>query len=178
MSSEAELRARERLARHWAEAETAIQAYVFSAIGRFHEAEEVVQQVAMTVVRRFDEYDDARPFIAWALWLAKSRIADHYRQQSRARRRLPEEVLDRIAVVLAEQAPERSARQEALEVCLDRLGDKAQRLVRLRYLQEESLEMVAKSIGSTPGSVRVLLSRARRVLAECIQARLAREVRS
>jgi RNA polymerase sigma-70 factor (ECF subfamily) len=178
MSSEHEIQTRERLARHWGEAEASVQAFVFSAINRFHEAEEVVQQVALTVVRRFDEYDENRPFIAWALWLAKSRIADYYRARARGRRHVSDEVLDQIAQVLVQHLPERSARQEALETCIGKLSEKSQRMIRLRYLEEASMETVARSVGSTEGSVRVLLSRARKALAECIQGRIAREVRT
>ena len=32
----------------------------------FADAEDVVQKVALTVARRFDEYDNERPFQAWA----------------------------------------------------------------------------------------------------------------
>ncbi|MDF1852425.1 MAG: sigma factor [Verrucomicrobiales bacterium] len=79
MTDSAELEARERLARLWIEAEPAVRAFVFASISRFSDAEDVVQKVALTVARRFDEYDGERSFEAWAIWLAKSRVIDHYR---------------------------------------------------------------------------------------------------
>jgi RNA polymerase sigma-70 factor (ECF subfamily) len=78
---EYEIDVRERLTRLWLKAEPSVQAFVFAAVNDVNDEEDVVQQVALTVARRFDEYDGMRPFIAWALWLAKSRIADHYRKQ-------------------------------------------------------------------------------------------------
>ena len=75
---------RERLSRLWMHAEPAVNAYVFAAVQRFQDAEDVVQQVALAAARRFEEYDDTRPFVAWVLWLAKSKIIDHYRAQVRA----------------------------------------------------------------------------------------------
>ena len=74
---------RERLSRLWMQAEPSVNAYVFAAVQRFEDAEDVVQQVALTAARRFEEYDDSRPFVAWVLWLAKSKIIDHYRVQGR-----------------------------------------------------------------------------------------------
>lgn len=178
MTDERELQARERLARHWSEAEPSVHAFVFAAINRYHEAEEVVQQVALTVVRRFDEYDETRPFIAWALWLAKSRIADHYRQRSRQRRTCSDEVLDHMADVLVQRQPEGASKQEALEHCLDGLSDKSRRLIQLRYLDDQPVADVAEAIGSTEGSVRVMLCRIRQALAQCIRTRLGQEVSS
>jgi RNA polymerase sigma-70 factor, ECF subfamily len=177
MNQEHEIAARERLARLWGEAESAVQAYVFSAVSDFHDAEDVVQQVALTVARRFDEYDPARPFVAWTLWLAKSRIIDHYRQCERRQRIFSDTVLDQVAAVLVQRQPERSARQAALEICLEKLPVKSRHLLELRYLEENSIESVAASIGSTGGAVRVMLFRVRDVLADCIQTQLAREAR-
>ena len=85
VNHESEIDERERLTRLWLEAEPSVQAYIFSAIRCAYDAEGVVQQIALTVARRFDEYDGARPFVAWALWLTKSHIADHYRKQGRER---------------------------------------------------------------------------------------------
>jgi RNA polymerase sigma-70 factor, ECF subfamily len=157
MKQEREMETRQRLARLWGEAEASVQAFVFSAVSGFQDAEDVVQQVALTVAQRFDEYDESRPFVAWALWLAKSRIADHYRTQGRDRRVFSETVLDQIAAVLVQRQPERSARHEALEQCIEKLPDKSRRLLELRYLEEGSIESVARTIDSTAGAVRVML---------------------
>lgn len=175
MTDNREIQARERLAKHWSEAEPSVHAFVFASINRYHEAEEVVQQVALTVVRRFDEYDEGRPFIAWALWLAKSRIADHYRQRSRQRRMCSDAVMDQVADILVQRQPETSLRQEALEHCLDGLSDKSRRLIHLRYLDDQPVAGVAEAVGSTEGSIRVMLCRIRQALAECIRTRLGQE---
>ncbi len=60
MNQQHEIETREHLARLWNQAESAVQAYVFSAVSGFQDAEDVVQQVAMTVARRFNEYDESR----------------------------------------------------------------------------------------------------------------------
>jgi RNA polymerase sigma-70 factor (ECF subfamily) len=148
---------------------------VFSAVPHFADAADVVQQVALTVTRRFEEYDDRRPFVAWALWLAKSRIADHWRKAGRSRVVFSDEVLDRMADALVERQPERSARQEALEHCIGKLPAKSRKLLDLRYTEELPVEQMAQAVGSTPGSVRVLLHRVRSLLAECIELQLAKE---
>lgn len=175
MNHQREIETRERLARLWGETEAAVQAFVFSAVSGFQDAEDVVQQVALTVARRFDEYDESRPFVAWALWLAKSRVVDHYRNRQRQQRIFPEAVLDQVAAVLVQRQPDRQARQAAMEHCIGKLPEKSRRLLELRYLEDNSIDFVANSINSTRGAVRVMLFRLRNTLASCIQAQLARE---
>ena len=166
---------REEFAQNWLEAEPSVSAYVFASISGFHDAEDVVQRIAQELARRFDEYDSGRPFVAWALWISKSRVIDFYRAQGRAQVVFSDELLGRLADTIASQADGRSRRREALEACLDELPPRSRRLLDLRYVEELSAEETAREIGSTSGSVRVLLSRVRTVLAGCIERRIATE---
>jgi RNA polymerase sigma-70 factor, ECF subfamily len=166
---------REEFAHHWLDAEPSVSAYVFASVNGFHDAEDVVQRIAQELARRFNEYDSSRPFLGWALWIAKSRVIDFYRTQSRTRVVFSDELLGQLADTIAKQADGRSDRREALEACLDELPTRSRRLLDLRYVEEQSVADMAREIGSTLGSVRVLLSRVRTVLASCIERRLAME---
>ncbi len=170
-----EIELRERLTRLWREAEPSVQAYVYAAVSRVHDAEDVLQQIAMTVARRFDEYDPNRPFVAWVLWLAKSRVIDFYRKQEREKLVFSEALLEKLAGALVERQPERTARHEALELCLDKLPEKSRQLLELRYENDSTMEGVADAIQSTAAAVRVMLFRIRNLLAECVQSELSRE---
>ena len=174
MNHEDEIDARVQLTRHWLEAEPSVQAFVFAAVSRVQDAEDVVQQVALTVARRFEEYDGSRPFVAWALWLAKSRITDYYRKQGRERLVFSEALMDQLAEVLVQQQPERTARQEALERCLEKLPEKSRQLLALRYEDDAPMERVAEAIESSAGAVRVMLFRIRNLVADCVNNELSR----
>ncbi len=178
MNHEDAIQARERLARLWLDAEPVVRAYVGAAVRGYFDAQDVTQQVALTVARRFDEYDGSRPFVAWALWLAKSRIADHCRKQGRERLVFSDSLLDQLAEALVERQPKVAARQAALERCLEKLPEKSRRMLNLRYAEETPVEEVAKALQSTPGSVRVMLFRIRNLLAQCIESEIAKEVRT
>lgn len=168
-------RKREEFTQFWLKAEPSVSAYVFASISKFHDAEDVVQRIAQELARRFDEYQPDRPFLGWALWIAKSRVIDFYRKQGRNQLVLSPELLKRLANTISQQAEARSHRREALESCLDELPNKSRRLLDLRYVDELSAAEIAREVGSTSGSVRVLLSRVRTALADCIQRRLASE---
>ena len=175
MNAESEISSRERLAKYWGESERSVHAYIFSAVGDFHDAQDVLQQVAMTVARHFDEYDETRPFVAWALWLAKFKIIDYYRKRTRDRLVYSEKVLDQIADEIVQQQPGRSARLVALEHCVAKLPAKSRKMIELRYFEEIPVEAVAETMHSTGGSVRVMLFRIRELLANCIRAQLTQE---
>ncbi|MCR9197753.1 MAG: sigma-70 family RNA polymerase sigma factor [Planctomycetaceae bacterium] len=166
---------REQFARCWLEVEPAVSAYVFASVSGFHDAEDVIQKIATELARRFDEYDSARPFVGWAMWIAKSRVIDFYRTQGRSRLVFSEGLLSRLAETMAEQANERSERREALQTCLEQLPDKSRHLLDLRYVEERSAAETAQQVNSTDGSVRVALTRIRSQLAECIRRRLTAE---
>ena len=166
---------REEFTQCWLEAEPSVSAYVCASISGFHDAEDVVQRIAQELARRFDEYDASRPFVGWALWIAKSRVIDFFRAQDRARLVFSDELLGQLANTIARQADGRSHRREALEACLDELPPKSRRLLDLRYVEELSADEMAQEIRSTSGSVRVLLSRVRTALANCIERCLAME---
>ena len=170
-----ETRKRERFAALWLQAEPSISAYVSASVRGYHDAEDVVQRIAAELARRFDEYDAARPFVGWAMWIAKSRVIDFYRTQGRSRLIFSEGLLTRLAETMAEQATERSERREALQTCLEQLPDKSRHLLDLRYVEERSAAETARQVNSTDGSVRVALTRIRSQLAECIQRRLTAE---
>jgi RNA polymerase sigma-70 factor, ECF subfamily len=166
---------REEFTHRWLEAEPSVSAYVFASIAGFHDAEDVVQRVAQELARRFDEFDSGRPFVGWALWIAKSRVIDYYRAQGRSRVVFSDELLSQLADTIVNQADGRSQRREALEACLEELPSRSRRLLDLQYVEERSAAEIAQETGSTSGSVRVLLSRVRTALAVCIERRLALE---
>jgi len=178
VNHEDEIHARERLTLLWLDAEPAVRAFVGAAVRGFHDAQDVTQQVALTVARRFDEYDGSRPFVAWALWLAKSRIVDHYRKQGRERLVFSETLMDQLADALVMRQPQIAMRQAALERCLEKLPAKSRRMLQLRYAEETSVEEIATEVASSSGSVRVILFRIRNLLSQCIESELLKDART
>lgn len=175
MSSDREIEIRERLTRYWLAAEPAVRAFVAAGVRSIPDREDVLQQVALTVARRFEEFDADRSFLAWVLWLAKSRIADFYRSQGRQRVFVSERILDLVADQLIQKQAAISPRRAALDDCLQKLPERSRKLIQLRYADGFSIDQIANAVQSTPGSVRVTLFRIRDALAVCIRRQLAAE---
>jgi len=175
MTDSSEIEVRERLTGLWLQAEPAVRAFVFASISSFADAEDVVQKVALTVARRFEEYDSGRSFQAWALWLAKSRVFDHYRVKGREKLVFSETLLDGLAESLVSRQAEQSGREVALERCIEKLPDKSRLLLSLRYEDGASMQEMAKSLNSSAESMRVMLHRIRNLLGDCIKSELRKE---
>jgi RNA polymerase sigma-70 factor (ECF subfamily) len=168
---------RRQFARLWSESEKSVQAYVFSMVPSFHDAEDVIQQVAEAAAIHFDEYDPQRPFVAWVIGKAKYRILDHFRKAGRDRHVFVDALADVLAEPRIASSSQANDRAEALEHCLKELPERSRQLLDLRYVDGMNPMQIASQVDLTIGSVRVSLHRIRNLLAECISRRLRTEPR-
>jgi len=170
---------RRRFAGLWGRTEMSVQAFVFSLVPSFHDAEDLLQQIAEESAERFDEFDETRgSFEAWVILRARRRIIDHFRKKRRDRHVFDDAIIQRVADLHIQRAGSSDSRTEALEHCIDQLPDKSRRLLEARYVDDRTPAEIADESGSTAGSIRVQLHRVRDVLADCIRRYLAREFRS
>ncbi len=165
----------DRFLRAWTQAQPAIAGYVAAVVQDAHAADDVLQNVAVAALRRFPEYDASRPFIAWAMGIAKIEILTARRDQGRTAARFRDATIDALAAAWEESLGETEARQQALGECLRQLVGRNRELVTLRYHQDLPLEEIAARLRMTSVAVRVALSRLRSALHSCIQRRLAAE---
>jgi RNA polymerase sigma-70 factor, ECF subfamily len=166
---------REELARLWRETEPTVAAYVFAAVSQFQEAEDIVQQVALTVARRFSEYDRERSFVAWTLWIAKSRIIDFYRKRDREKRFFSDHLLEKLADTFSSSSIVPNEKRVALEKCIDRLPEKSRQMLQLRYADGKKIGQVASVLQKSAGVIRMTLYRIRNLLADCVRIETAKE---
>ena len=113
-----------------------------------------------------------RPFVAWAIGVAKREVLMARRHHARSFLSYQADLLERIGEAYEELAPEFEDRSRALRECLRRVKGRAGELLRLRY--EESLKpnAIATRVGIAVVAVRVMLSRTRATLRECIERKL------
>lgn len=156
------------LARLWISVQPAALAYICSCVDKHSDAEDILQTVAQDVVVKYSQYDPSRPFVGWVLWLAKFRVIDYYRKAGRDRHRFGDEVLDRLAHRIEAMQPEASDRQEALSQCMEKLSPKSLKILEMRYSDNLAAQQVAERLGTTAGTIRVALTRIRKVLQRCV----------
>ncbi|EAQ80818.1 sigma-70 family RNA polymerase sigma factor [Blastopirellula marina] len=165
---------REQLARRWVEAQPSVLAFLISMTPQFSDAEDLLQEVAAEVAIRFDEYDPTKPFLHWALWVSKIKIADFYRSQKRDKLIFAGEAIDALAAACTRVQDLISEEQQALDECLKRTVGRGRQLLTLRYGEDLKPQEIAARLGMTALSVRVTLSRTRSALSDCVRRRIAR----
>ena len=162
----------EQFTRRWTEAQPIVAGYINAVVADFQEAEDLLQNVAVILLRKFPEYDAQRPFVAWAIGIAKREVLMARRHHARNFLCYQADLLERISEAYQELAPEFEDRSRALRDCLRSVKGRAGELLRLRY--EESLKpnSIAARVSMAVVAVRVMLSRTRATLRECIERKL------
>jgi RNA polymerase sigma-70 factor, ECF subfamily len=159
----------ERFMRLWISTQPAVANYVHALVRDHGSARDVLQETALVIFRRFGEYDGTRPFIAWALGIARFQVIGMRRDAARSLVIFDDEVMEKLADSWADLAPVVSDRSVALESCIDRLAGHARQLIRLRYFDDLNAEQIAHRLGGNGASVRVTLQRIRQQLRTCIE---------
>ncbi|WP_437200711.1 sigma-70 family RNA polymerase sigma factor [Planctomicrobium sp. SH664] len=163
-------RSRALLARNWGNVQASLLAFITASAPQFSDAEDLLQEVAVEVAMRFDEYDPGRPFLPWALWIAKIKIADFYRVRQRRQVILMGESMNALAEACVTAHEKLSDEQLAIEKCLSKLTDRSREMLNLRYSEGMSSPEIGARLGMSVRYVRVALSRIRTALTDCAQA--------
>lgn len=164
-----------RFMRLWTAAQPTVSGYVRALVRDRAVADEVLQETSLVLFRRFDEYDEERPFVAWAIGIARFQVLSLSRDAARSRVAFDTDLLARFTETWAELAPGASDRSLFLQDCILRLAARARQMVRLRYYDGLTAEEIARQIGGTGASVRVALQRIRQQLRECVERQLRAE---
>lgn len=165
----------ERFLRLWADAQPAVAAFLHSVVRDAAAAKDLLQETALVLFRRFGDYDGQRPFLAWALGVAKLQVLGFRRDVARSPVTFDTELLERFTAAWAEQAPAASQQSVALELCLERMAPRPRQLLRWRYFEDVKSEDIASRLGSNGAAVRVMLQRLREQLRACVEKQLRME---
>jgi len=126
--------------REFLSAESALRGYIVTHLRDFDIAEDVLQQTALVLWEKFDQYDPSRPFLAWALGVARLEVLNAKRRSRTGRSLLDGDLDELIVGEYLRLESELSRRRQLLRQCLQRLPDSMSGVVRLRYEQGSSLD--------------------------------------
>jgi len=154
--------------RHFLSSESSLRGYILTHVRDFTVAEDLLQQSALVLWQKFEQYDPGRPFLAWALGVARLEILNAARR--RPGRSLVESDLDGLIVgEYLRLESELPLRRQLLRSCLKRLPASMTEAVRLRYEEGFNLDQIAAQLGKSLAAVKVTLHRARISLQDCVR---------
>ncbi|HAY79553.1 MAG TPA: RNA polymerase subunit sigma-70 [Planctomycetaceae bacterium] len=164
----------EQFVQQLTESQNRIYGYVYSLVGDHGQTGDVVQETNLVLWRKLDEFDVSKPFLPWALAIARFQVLAHLRDRKRDRCLLDPELVELLADESERQAGQFDAMRDALRLCLQTLPDPKRQLIEQRYFRSRSLNEMAASTNRTVGALKVAVLRVRRQLAGCVERRMAR----
>ncbi len=162
----------ERFTREWTRAQPVVSSFIGAVVRDFNSAEDLLQDVAVVLLKRFSEYDPSRSFTGWALGIARLKVLEAKRAPHDLLAADPQH-LETLALAHEELSPEIERSKAALRECLQTIKGRALTLLKLRYDRAIKPQAIAAEMGMNPGAVRVMLTRTRQTLFDCIQKQLA-----
>jgi RNA polymerase sigma-70 factor (ECF subfamily) len=170
----------EELIRCFLEKRDTIMAFILALTRNHDAAEEIFQNVAVAVLREANRDVSVANFSGWVAEVARHRVADYYRQSSRrlAREQPCGTMTDLIAQAFreTEEAPVTDQlRMQFLQECLQKLTGRSREVIEGFYGSRQSLKQLASNLEWKEASIKVALCRARKVLGDCVEAKLQAE---
>ncbi len=154
-----------------------ILGFILSLVPAGPDAEDILQNTYIVMWQKFDEFELGTNFTAWAMRIARFQVMEFWSRQQRTRARLSDETIDLVLERLADpkQHEKLSPLSEALEHCLGKLRPQQLQMVRSRYSDECEVSEIAEELRMSVDAVYKSLSRTRRQLFDCVQARAVQQ---
>lgn len=170
-----------RLTLEWTKAQPSVARFIHSFIRNPSDAEDVLQEVALVIVDSVGRYDPDRPFIGWALGIARNVTKAYLRKKLK---QLPgttdESAVDRVAEAFEGFHPHLEDRKQALADCIRKVPTKGQQLLSQHYEKGLKPAEIAAQEGKGANHIAVMLHRLRASLRKCVEFKMeafAQEVR-
>lgn len=154
-------------------AQSPLYAFILTLMAGQDGAADVLQETNVKLCRELHRYDTSRPFLPWAMTLARFEVMAWRTRQSRSRLVLDNDVVELVAAEMPDSQDDREL--AALESCLAALPPRQRELLAARYNEGETVRAIAKRLAQPENALAALLYRIRKALHDCITAKLAQE---
>ena len=158
-----------QVARHWALAQPKVSAFVTSVVRDFSDRDDILQDIAVAVFESFDSYDPDRPFMAWAMGVARNQVGLYLRRRRRDRLLFDQATVECLEAAFAGVSTVESRELDFLQDCIGKLDGRGRQLCELRYQKGLKPAAISQSIGMANTAVRKALQRIREQLRKCVQ---------
>jgi RNA polymerase sigma-70 factor (ECF subfamily) len=145
-----------------------LQRYIFTLLPHEQDAQDVMQEVCLALSQKFAEYDRTQPFLPWACGFAYLQVLKHRDRSPRRTVLLPVDVMELVAREREADEPVLAERLQALEGCLAKLGRADRDLIKARYIDRISPDVIAQRLAVSRRTTFRNLDRVRRLLFDCV----------
>lgn len=157
--------------RHWTIALPTISAFVGSLVRDIPARDDILQETAMAIIDSFDRYDPDKPFLPWAMGIARNQVRLYARRNLRSHLIFDSESIEALAQSFTNDSPVTNKKLDHLGDCLESLDDHSRTLCRLRYEKDLKPSAIGEILGLSPNGVSKALQRIRDRLRDCIEGK-------
>jgi RNA polymerase sigma-70 factor (ECF subfamily) len=119
--------------------------YIFSLLPHVEDARDALQETCVALYRKFADYDDSKPFLAWAYAFAYLEVLKARERNCRGSRCLSDGLVQLLARDQQAQESELHTRLQALDACVRALPAADRELIQGRYLSTISSRASARA---------------------------------
>lgn len=138
-----------------------------------HRLDDVVQETFLTVTRKAADFQEGTNFRAWLFTIGRYKALQSMRER-KCEGLLSPDVLEAMTSEL-EMMNDFEERVDCLRLCIDSLPPHGKDMISLRYIHGKSLPEMAEVLSVKTNSIKVMLSRYRAILRNCIERKLIQQ---
>ncbi|MFT4690157.1 MAG: sigma-70 family RNA polymerase sigma factor [Verrucomicrobiia bacterium] len=164
-----------QVTRLWTLAQPKVSAFVTSVVRNFGDRDDLMQDIAVAVFESFDSYDPGRPFVQWAMGVARIQFKNYLRKRQRHLNVFDPETVEILETAFADLPAEEVRELDFLQDCLKKLDGRGRQLCELRYQEDMKPAAISEVIKQPGTAVRKSLQRIREQLRACVERKAATE---
>lgn len=164
----------EAFVRHLVEHEPKMRAFLRGLLPTWDSVEEVAQEASLVAWRKFGSFAENTNFGGWLLTIARFEALKHRRNMARSPLVFDDEVWELLADEF-QTSEELDPRHQALERCLQQLGDAQRELLLKAHTPGIRLNEVARASGRSEQALYKTVQRLRAALLQCIESQTSKE---
>lgn len=153
----------------------ALYAFIAKQLINPADVEDVYQKTSIVLWKKLEQFDPNGSFFHWACGIAFNEVRNFLTVHRRNKLYFDNDLLKLIADEAVEEDAVTAGRLAALNICMSRLSERQQEIMRRCYSGTDSITDVAASLGRERGAFYKQLARLKEKLHGCIQKRMAVE---
>ena len=150
-------------------------AFILTLVPRWSDAEEILQETNTVLWEKREQFKIGTDFVHWANQIAYFKVLQFRDSRRRNVVCFSETSIGDIAAKSLSHSDMFRKQREVLEVCIQKLPEKDQTLISLRYLEGATVKTIAETTGRSLEAIYKALQRARVSLLACVRRNLVEE---
>lgn len=150
--------------------------YIFHLVGNRDETEDILQNVFQKTFKNIEHFDTSRKFSSWIYRIAHNEAVNFLKRRSKRYTVSWDDIStskDKLDTATNDELPEdKFTRQEVtkeIDDALAKLPKKYQQVLKLRYFQEYSYDVISGILNKPVNTVGTLINRAKKKLLEVVE---------